>query len=151
LDRAVIETVKPLLAPSWRPEAALHIRVRDAVERIELSAQALAITLATTALSSAAASDGQPSFRIVRDIAFARPRNSTVLIRSGVEAPNADRALIRAIVIAHAWMQRLNGGESIAALAKADGLCPIHTARLLPLAYLAPTSPSSWRAVSREP
>lgn len=78
--------------------------------------------------------------RIVQPLHLARPRNSTMLIGSGEEAPRPDRSLMRALAMAHAWMRRLDSGEakSIAALAHEDGLCPIYTARLLPLAYLAP-------------
>ena len=42
--------------------------------------------------------------------------------------------------MAHAWAARLEAGEpkSIAALAKAEKICVLHTAKLLPLAFLAP-------------
>ncbi len=42
--------------------------------------------------------------------------------------------------MAHAWVARLEAGgpKSIAALAKAEKICVLHTAKLLPLAFLAP-------------
>lgn len=48
--------------------------------------------------------------------------------------------MIRAVVLARQWAERLERGEvaSVKALAKEQGLCQHYTARLLPLAYLAP-------------
>ena len=57
------------------------------------------------------------------------------------EAPGRmDRALVRALVLARSWARELELGEmaSIRALAKREGVCNHYTARLLPLAYLAP-------------
>lgn len=57
------------------------------------------------------------------------------------EAPGRmDRALVRALVLARSWARELEIGAvpSIRALAKREGLCNHYTARLLPLAYLAP-------------
>jgi hypothetical protein len=44
------------------------------------------------------------------------------------------------VVLARTWARRLEDGDldSIKTLAAANGLCPAYTARLLPLAYLAP-------------
>lgn len=143
LDRAVIDAAKPMLAPNWEPECSTAIRVRNAATRIELSEQALTLDLRREAIAPGAVEDFDPGaerLRIVRPFQFARPRNSTVLVGAGPEVANPDRALIRALAMAHVWMRRLDAGQakSIAALAKAEGLCPIHTARLLPLAFLAP-------------
>jgi site-specific DNA recombinase len=42
--------------------------------------------------------------------------------------------------MSRAWVRRLEAGEphSIKGLARAEGICVLHTARLLPLAFLAP-------------
>jgi site-specific DNA recombinase len=74
-------------------------------------------------------------------VSFERPRNSTTLIRSGAPLPTKiDRSLVRAIVISRAWVKRLEAGDphSIKGLGEAEGLCVLHTAKLLPLAFLAP-------------
>jgi hypothetical protein len=74
-------------------------------------------------------------------VSFERPRNSTTLIRSGAAVPiKVDRSLVRAMVMSRAWVKRLEAGEphSIKGLAETEGLCVLHTAKLLPLAFLAP-------------
>ncbi len=79
--------------------------------------------------------------RLALPVALARPRNATTLLRSdGSAKPRRDRALIRAVAVAYEWMERLNAGKprSIIGLAKAEQTCVLHTAKLLPLAYLAP-------------
>lgn len=143
LDRCVIATVKPLLAPNWEADFADRVRVRDAILRVEPHEKALVVSIASAAISPGAVPDADHAdgaVRVVRPVSFARPRNATLLIEPNSDAAHPDRALIRALAMAQAGMQRLTSGEakSIAALAKSDGLCPIHTARLLPLAYLAP-------------
>ena len=59
-----------------------------------------------------------------------------------VAAPAAqvDRALLRAMAPARGWAAQLESGEvgSVKELARKNGLCHNYTARLLPLAYLAP-------------
>ena len=51
-----------------------------------------------------------------------------------------DRALVRAICLTREWRRRLESGEvaTTKEQAKIKGLCHRHTARILPLAYLAP-------------
>ena len=73
-----------------------------------------------------------------------RRRQGAVIIEPTDAAPTPaaklDRALIRAVVLARTWAERLERGEvqTIKALARAEGLCNHYTTRLLPLAYLAP-------------
>ena len=73
-----------------------------------------------------------------------RRRQGAVIIEPTDAAPTPaaklDRALIRAVVLARTWAERLERGEveTIKALARAEGLCSHYTTRLLPLAYLAP-------------
>lgn len=143
LDRAVIDAVAPLVHPNWEADLAERLRARVAVLQIELASDSMTIDLKPAALKPSITLNGDVDgerVRIVRPMTFARPRNSTILIEARSDAAVPDRALIRGIAMAHAWMARLNSGEakSVAALAKSDGLCPIYTARLLPLAYLAP-------------
>ena len=51
-----------------------------------------------------------------------------------------DRALVRALVKAHAWREMLTSGAytSVDALGRAEGINPSYIARLLPLAFLSP-------------
>lgn len=55
-------------------------------------------------------------------------------------AARVDRALLRAMALARVWATQLESGEvsSVKELARQNGLCHNYTARLLPLAYLAP-------------
>lgn len=90
------------------------------------------------------ASDGGASVRILRLAFHMRRRQGAVIIEPTEAAPRPaarlDRALIRAVVLARTWAERLERGEveTIKALARAEGLCNHYTTRLLPLAYLAP-------------
>ncbi len=65
------------------------------------------------------------------------------MIGAGEEADGGqrlDRALVRGVCLARAWVERLASGEtpSIMALAKESGFCKLHAAKLMPLAWLAP-------------
>ena len=71
-------------------------------------------------------------------------RQSATLIlpkdRKEPPAARPDRTLIRAICVTREWRRMLEAGEIATTkdLARREGLCPRHTARILPLAYLAP-------------
>lgn len=54
--------------------------------------------------------------------------------------PKPDRTLVRALVLTNAWARDLESDRvaSIKALADKNGLCNHYTARMMPLAYLAP-------------
>ena len=74
---------------------------------------------------------------------YLRRRQGAMLIQSQApssSSPHLDRALIRALALAQIWARSLENGDvgSIKDLAKREGLCAHYTARLLPLAYLAP-------------
>jgi len=74
-------------------------------------------------------------------ISLARRRNTMTLIgANGVTKAHRDDALIRAITRARAWVKQLEAGapKSIIELARSENLCKLHTAKLLPLAFLAP-------------
>jgi hypothetical protein len=73
-------------------------------------------------------------------ISLARPRNATTLIGGNGARLRIDDALVRAISRARDWVRKLETGEykSILELARTENLCKLHTAKLLPLAFLAP-------------
>jgi len=58
----------------------------------------------------------------------------------GAAKPRIDEALVRAITKAKNWVQKLETGEfkSILDLTRTENLCKLHTAKILPLAFLAP-------------
>ena len=136
LEDAVIAELTPLLTASWKPDDPQ--RALDAVSRVRIFPTELLIDVVPEALGQ---SDDADAITLKCDVSFERPRNSTTLIRSGAPVPTkVDRSLVRAIVMARAWVKRLEAGEphSIKGLARAEGICVLHTAKLLPLAFLAP-------------
>ena len=56
------------------------------------------------------------------------------------QAPRVDRALLRALCLARAWARLLATGEvaSVRDLSLRYGFCNHYTAKLMPLAWLAP-------------
>lgn len=139
LEDAVVQEVTPQLAPSWASDVLdVGQRTMDAVLCVRIFPTELLIDIAADALG------GEPDAEPVTlkcNVSFERPRNSTTLIRSGAPAPTkVDRSLVRAVVMARSWVRRLEAGEpqSIKGLARDEGLCVLHTAKLLPLAFLAP-------------
>jgi hypothetical protein len=121
-----------------------------ALHRVELSTRSLQLELETQALDPLVLDTLPPDrpverleqrIRVRCTIALARPRGASAILRSGTgHSAQPEKSLIRAVAMAHAWAARLEAGEprSIAALAKAENLCVLHTAKLLPLAFLAP-------------
>lgn len=150
LDDAVVSETAPLLNASWSRDQPTAHRVAAALHRVELSAQTLRLELRTEAVDALAIDVLPPSRDVERlddlvcvqcPVTLARPRGASALIRSGSnQSPRADKSLVRAVAMAHSWVARLESGEpkSIAALAKAEKICVLHTAKLLPLAFLAP-------------
>jgi site-specific DNA recombinase len=150
LEDAVIGETAPLLDSNWLHDQPTKQRVLAALHRVDLSAKSLQLDLRIEAVDLFAIDtlaqdrEAERSDELVRikcPIGLARPRGASALIRSGNgQAPRPDKSLIRAVAMAHAWVARLEAGEpkSIAALAKAEKLCVLHTAKLLPLAFLAP-------------
>ncbi len=72
-----------------------------------------------------------------------KQRQTAILIEaagSARQAPRVDRALLRAVCLARAWAGLLASGEvaSVRDLAHRYGFCNHYTAKLLPLAWLAP-------------
>lgn len=149
LENAIVDEVIPLLAPS--PHGMERNEVFETIRRVEVGAAYLRVSLAVKSLSPQTLAELETSRVVTHEqdqivlrcpISFARPRNSTTLIRPGAPttAVHVDRSLVRAVAMARAWMKRLDSGEiaSIKALARNQKLCVLHTARLLPLAHLAP-------------
>jgi hypothetical protein len=139
LEEAVIGEVTPHLAAAWKSEVTdAALRAIDAVLRVRVLPTELQISIVPEALGV----DGNAEPVTIKcAISFERPRNSTTLIRNGAAAPTkVDRSLVRAVVMSRAWVKRLEAGEpqSIKGLARAEGICILHTAKLLPLAFLAP-------------
>ncbi len=139
LEDAIVAEVAPHLSATWKSEIADPVlRAIAAVLRVRVFPTELQITIAPEALGA----DGNAGPVVIKcAVAFARPRNSTTLIRSGAAPPSkVDRSLVRAVVMTRYWAKRLDDGEygSIKALARASGLCHLYTAKLMPLAYLAP-------------
>jgi len=139
LEDAVIGEVTPHLAATWKLEVTdAALRAIDAVLRVRVLPTELQIDIAAEAIGADA--NAEP-VTLKCAVSFERPRNSTTLIRSGAAAPTkVDRSLVRAVVMSRAWVKRLEAGEphSIKGLARAEGICILHTAKLLPLAFLAP-------------
>ncbi len=150
MDEAVIAATSPLLISDWKANEAEHDRVIDALQRVEVGARHLTLELKADALNEASLFALPSSttierldqmIRIRASISMARPRNATTLIGvHGAAKPRIDDALVRAITRAKAWVAKLDAGQprSIRELARTEKHCILHTAKLLPLAYLAP-------------
>jgi site-specific DNA recombinase len=138
-EDAVIDEVTPKLVATWQPDIGDAVsRAIVAIQRVRIFPTELLIDVAAEALGGEPLAD---AMTLRCSVSFERPRNSTTIIRSGTPiSAKVDRSLVRAIVMARGWVKRLEAGEppSIRALARAEGACILHTAKLLPLAFLAP-------------
>ncbi|MDX2276951.1 MAG: recombinase family protein [Hyphomonadaceae bacterium] len=150
LDEAVIGETIPLLSAHWMRDSPPSERVTRALHRVELSARSLKLELRIDAIDPLPINALPPTrapqwsgdrVRVQCHISLAKPRGASAILRAGVgQTAKPEKSLIRAVAMAHVWAARLEAGQpkSIAALAKAEGLCILHTAKLLPLAFLAP-------------
>jgi len=150
LDDAVVGLAARLLAPHWKQLAPQHERVSAALHRVEIGMRHLTLDLHSQSLNEIALMTLSGSSEVERldqltrvrsSISLARPRNATTLIGAGGAAkPRIDEALVRAITKAKNWVQKLETGEfkSILDLTRTENLCKLHTAKILPLAFLAP-------------
>ena len=145
LDRLVVDAVAPLLAPHWRSDDFIQLRVAAAVNQVEVSVHKLRITFEAEAADACAISNvsierkgGNLTFE--HPVALARPRNATTIIGAERSTARPDRTLVRAISLARHWADQLESGAvfSVVDLAAAQKRCIHYTNRLLPLAYLAP-------------
>ncbi|MGZ3275095.1 MAG: recombinase family protein [Caulobacteraceae bacterium] len=132
------ERLGPMLPSHWAPDEPISERVRAALLRIDLSDCRALVTFRPAAVG--------PGASEVIELPFhRRHRQGAIMLEADGSAPkpsaHVDRALVRSIVLARAWARQLEMGEigSIKELARTHGLCEHYTARLLPLAYLAPT------------
>ncbi|WP_299541311.1 recombinase family protein [Phenylobacterium sp.] len=147
VEQFLVDRLTPLLAEGWRPDDLEVDRVAEALIAVTLSADRIVVDLQRQALRSdvaVAEIDDQPGLGRF-DVAFhmRRRQGALVLDAAGGQpaaAGKIDRALVRAIALARVWAQQLESGEigSITAPATREKLCSHYTARLLPLAYLAP-------------
>ncbi len=149
LEQFLAEQMRPKLSPSWRPEDAEMDRLVAALQCVTLSEDQIEVRAMKAALSVEALS-GQDvkhldAATVSIRIAFHMRRRQHAVTLEALDgtpgqAPRIDRALVRAVVLAKAWSRQLESGDvpSIKALARREGLCNHYTARLLPLAYLAP-------------
>jgi len=141
LEQFLAERIGPQLAAGWRPQEEGIDRVVQALKRVTLSEDQIVAQLDPAALASATdAEDG-----LLRIAVFLRRRQGALILEapdagSSIASPKVDRALVRAIALARVWAIELETGRfaTVKALAQAKGLCDHYTARMLPLAYLAP-------------
>lgn len=78
-----------------------------------------------------------------REIELVRRSSTNILSiddKASAHPRRVDRTRVRSIVMAKRWVAMLDSGEvaSIDALARQEHFCQRNTARVLPLAYLAP-------------
>jgi hypothetical protein len=147
LDRAVIDAIAPLLAPTWLSQESIEARLRSALILVIASPNKLRVHLDAEALDACAISNLGASVNqsgnacvIEHPITLARPRNATVIIGGVKPTARVDRTLVRAIALARSWADQLETGavRSVVDLAAAQKRCIHYTNQLLPLAYLAP-------------
>jgi hypothetical protein len=129
--------VGPRLSPAWRAGDAREARVAAGIRRVVLGAERVEIEVEAEACADPAA------VRLVLPLRLKHRQGSAILAAEGrapPSTPRLDRTLVRAVCLARDWRRRLERGEAATAvdLARDLRLCKRHTARLLPLAYLAP-------------
>jgi site-specific DNA recombinase len=137
LEGFLAKHLEPKLAAGWMSDAAPTERVGAAICRMTIGGEEIVAELAPEARP--ASEDGGP----IRLPFHPSGRGRLIAGASvGMESGRRriDRALVRAVVLARCWARRLELGEvaSIRDIARQHRLCLRYTARLLPLAYLAP-------------
>jgi site-specific DNA recombinase len=144
LDRAILDSIAPLLDGDWT--LGENDRVLAALQRVDLSGENLRITLLKEAVRSDIST--QPDVQVICEAVRIerahklRPMRGrrSILDNDKSAGPRVDRALVRAVTQARRWGDMLGSGEvaSIQELAAREQLCPIYTGQLMPLAFLAP-------------
>jgi len=148
LDAFVLDHASIALSPNWRPSEPLEDRVRSALIRVAISEKHVALVLRADAanpnqkLEHASVREIEDGIELSVGIRL-KQRQTAILIEaagSARQAPRVDRALLRAICLARTWARLLASGEvgSVRDLALRYGFCNHYTAKLLPLAWLAP-------------
>jgi hypothetical protein len=143
LERLVVSEVEPRLAPSWRRSDAAEVRIAAALKRVTLSAEAVVLELAPQACRTQDVAPDEGCLRIVVPIRLKHRQGASILApadRAMPLAPRLDQTLVRAVSLVRDWRRRLESGEAPSTRELADrlSLCKRHTARILPLGYLAP-------------
>lgn len=146
LETAVLDCVIRMIKPDWHSDDVPMLRVTQALLRIVLHTEHMAITLAPEAVDPArmalpdVVSDGdRVSFQA--PLTFKPTQRARTLIASTdvSQPPKIDRALVRAIVRARNWARELGQPDalSLRAIAKREDICPHYARQILPLAFLA--------------
>jgi site-specific DNA recombinase len=149
LEEFLAARLAPAVSEAWRPDAEPIDRVTSALRRVPVSHDQIVVRVDAAALPSDGVAfgsgfgsyDGVVTLRL--EFHMHRRQGAVILEAPGqasAATAKVDRALVRAVVLATTWASELERGEvaSIADLARREGLCKHYTARLLPLAYLAP-------------
>jgi site-specific DNA recombinase len=144
LETAVIDAVGPRLSPSWKPELDPRLRSRDAIVKLTLGADQIALTLRAAAVrhhsDAALEKDGVVEIRL--PIVLKRREGAAIILMPSNNEPamRVDKTLVRAVALARSWAAEIAADRfaSVKELAGHHGLCGNHTMRLLPLAFLAP-------------
>jgi site-specific DNA recombinase len=148
LDAFVLDHVSAALSPNWRPSESVEDRVTSALLRVTISEKHVAILLRADAASTDQKLD-HAHIREIKDgvelsigIQLKHRQTAVVIDAPGIrpQAGRVDRALLRALCLARAWAGLLASGQvgSIRDLALRHGFCNHYTAKLMPLAWLAP-------------
>ena len=148
IETALGDIVSPMLRRGWNSEAEASQRVIDSLSRVTIGEKSISIELKPDAVDPDAAlamarSEDSGHLTLTRDVELVRRSTAHVISIDGkavTRSSRIDRALVRSLVLAKRWSAMLNSGEatSIDALARQEHLCPRNTARVLPLAFLAP-------------
>ncbi len=151
------------IRPEFQPADNAADRVRAALLRVQVSDEAVELSL--RAETASAAVDQQPG-EIVRRAETVKVRLPIILkhrqgalVIQGPGAPDRrprlDRALVRAVCLARVWAQAMAEGKlaSIKDIARQYRLCERYVGQLLPLACLVGRQPEaiSLGALIREP
>jgi DNA invertase Pin-like site-specific DNA recombinase len=149
LEGFLLSRLETMLATAWKPDEPFENRLRAAIRKVTLGEERICVELDPEAVRlDPELKDGQVS----RDTEIARVtfpirlkhRHSAKLIEAAGQHPEparrVDRALVRAVALARTWTQDLASGRvaTIQEIARRQNLCKDYTAKLLPLAYLAP-------------
>jgi len=146
LDAAVMDRAEPLLRPSWQAGQVVEARVRAALCKVTVGAARIDLELRPEACrvgASAGEEDGNDMVRVQIPICLKQRQSATLVVPADqreIRTSAPDRALVRAVCLTREWRRQLESGAVATTrdLARAEGLCPRHTARMLPMAYLAP-------------
>jgi site-specific DNA recombinase len=148
IEAAVWDLALPLIDPDWRLDLEAPKRLLSAISKVTVGANAISIEFKADAVDRKAAPSLAPAESFsdlvaTREIELVRRSSAHILSIDGkasAQPRRVDRTLVRSIVMAKRWVAMLDSGEvpSIDALARQEHLCPRNTARVLPLAYLAP-------------